>query len=542
MSTEKRHLLYVVALATVLRLFVFLTTPLVGADCYSFFNVARLLATGEPYRDQTVHPLYPALYAIASLVTGEYETAGKGVSLILGVLTLLPLYFLSRSLFGHTAAIFSTFFLAVNPTHVRLSADIISDTTYVFFIVMSIWIACEVIRRQSYSFCALLALCVGLSYFTRAEGIGLLVVIVPWLLLAHHGKVKERLLMGTSYLLVFVFVLALPVIPYLASIHRQLGYWHLSMQLAAIQTTKHSEVPVPNPETYKEKRGTGTMGKTEAARLSGWRQKGQYHMIALYVCNEFVKVLYYPVLPFLLIGFFTMRPPQRVDSRGALRYALSYLGTLRPRFIYSTGRGEILILAFIFVYFVTFCYFAYVNYYMSGRYVLPLAVLSLVWVGAGFQYTSEYISRAIPSLQPSSVLFNRAALLLVVLVLLVTLPKDLTVKRGHELSQREAGLWIREHLPAQTPVIMGLEKVAFYAQGKWISLGIHNYDSIVWYCDKGKVNYLAIYGDTFSENPEIMTRIENAGYFALAKEWKDRVGEKERRLLLYQYVGPTSSD
>ena len=64
-----------------------------------------------------------------------------------------------------------------------------------------------------------------MRYLTRAEGIGLLVVIVPWLLLlAHHGEMKERLIRGTSYLLVFAFVLALLVIPYLASIHKQLGF------------------------------------------------------------------------------------------------------------------------------------------------------------------------------------------------------------------------------------------------------------------------------------------------------------------------------
>ncbi|MFQ5956934.1 MAG: hypothetical protein ACE5KK_04100 [Candidatus Brocadiales bacterium] len=46
-TAEKRHLLYVAVLALVVRVFVCVVTPVIGTDCYNFFNAARYLVEGQ---------------------------------------------------------------------------------------------------------------------------------------------------------------------------------------------------------------------------------------------------------------------------------------------------------------------------------------------------------------------------------------------------------------------------------------------------------------------------------------------------------------
>ncbi|MBI5125903.1 MAG: glycosyltransferase family 39 protein, partial [Planctomycetes bacterium] len=312
-SSEKRHLLFLVLFALLLRLYVFVATPVIGTDGYNWFNSARCFAEGDfkaGFR-HPVHPCYPILFAVFTKLLGDYEVAGKAVALVMGVLSIFPLYFFARGVFGHYAGLFAAFLLAVNPTHVRLSADIMSDTTNLFFFLGAIWLGWEAIKVGQWQYYTLAGVCATLGYFTRAESLGLLAVMLPWFILANVQELKRRLLKRVVCVGLFIAPVILLSVPYLLFIHKEKGSWHVTQQLAArFATGQVKMTPILTGEDGRKPGGR----VHEQEKIAGWKEEGQYHMICLLVLNEFAKDFYQPLLPLLLIGLFRFASPPKVGG------------------------------------------------------------------------------------------------------------------------------------------------------------------------------------------------------------------------------------
>lgn len=539
-SVERQHLICIVLLALVLRVFVSVMTPVVGTDCYNFVHAAWSFSEGK-YSEglgHPFHPLFPFLIAVVSNFTGEYEAAGKAVALIFGTLTVFPLYFLARSMFGHNAAIFSVLFLAINPTHIRLSADIMSDVPHIFFFVTAVWMTWYTIKRQSWYCYAILGFIVVLDYATRVEGIGLVLIILPWLLLTNIGKTRKNIVRKLSYVFLFIFVIAVLATPYLLSLSKKSGVWLPTRQTALLIFLGEKKEKAPDLKTYRFRRGTDEKRKPEAVRLAGWKENRQYHMICIYIVREFIKGFYEPLLIFFVVGFFkVVRPKFMLTPLSLLgKSIIASIGSIRLRLASTDVRVELFLLSIFCLYFILFYRLAYSAYYISGRYVLPMVVLSFVWAGLGLELITSYLAGIFSSTKYHWLSSTRIVALLVIVIMAVSLPKGLKVKRKHEVSKKEAGHWIRSHFVGGRPVIMGDEKVAFYAQGEYLPLATENYKLILDKVKEFKINYLVFYKeDILREYPWIYRDVEASEEFSFLKEWVDKVGKKKKRLRVYRF-------
>jgi 4-amino-4-deoxy-L-arabinose transferase-like glycosyltransferase len=547
-SSEKKHLLYLALFSFALRLLVFIATPIIGGDSYNFIVVARAFSEGRFYEGlkEPIHPFFPWIIYLFSLITGEYEVSGKAVSLLFGTLTALPVYFLARSIFTHKVALFAVLLLAINPAHVRHSADIMSESTYIFFFVTSIWLAWEAsVQRKGYLF-PLTGLSLAAAYLTRAEGIVLLFIIPFWLSLACLRDTRHALLKGLLHISLIVAVFTLGAMPYLIFIHKQKGQWLFTKQLAALQFIGSREAiieatdsetaiaPIDNLKAVKA-RAQLKGSKPDSLKLAEWKEKGHYYMIGLYILNTYAKVFYLPLLPFLFFGLFKFISPEVTKQPTK---ALALLKSLHLRRAAKYPRAEYLLLSLFLIYFIIFFKFAYTNYYLSGRYFLPLVVVGCLWGGAGLQVISEYLSKAFPSFRDTGFGLSRATIALVAVSLVLTLPKDLKVKRSHEIMQKVAGKWIKEHCPEKPPVIMGLEKVAFYADGEFASISrvdLEYYEQLMVSIKSRGVEYLVFYKELIEQtNPNLFREINSDKDFTLLKEWTAREKEGSRHLMLYR--------
>ncbi|MDI6760007.1 MAG: glycosyltransferase family 39 protein [Candidatus Brocadiaceae bacterium] len=559
-GSEKRHLLFLVLFALLLRLYVFVATPVIGTDGYNWFHAAQCFAEGDfkaGFR-HPVHPCYPILFAVFTKLLGDYEVAGKAVALVMGVLSIFPLYFFARGVFGHYAGLFAAFLLAVNPTHVRLSADIMSDTTNLFFFLSAIWLGWEAIKRGQWQYYTLAGVCAVLGYFTRAESLGLFVLMLPWFIfasanlpqarLANVQELKRHLLKRVVCVGLFIAPVILLSVPYLLFIHKEKGSWHVTQQLAARFATGHVKM---TPILTGEDEGKPGGRVREQEKIARWKEKGHYHMIFLLILNEFAKDFYQPLLPLLFIGLFRFASPPKV---GKARFA-GGLGTsevspyqritqgllsLRLRLASSDLRVELFLLSFFGLYFILYYLLAYNAYYISGRYVLPMAVLSFVWAGVGVEKASQWLCQVVPLLGRDTRGFNRAGLLILLALLAVVLPKDLKIKHKEEVYKREAGYWIKTDLPIKNPVIMGmgrvdLEKVAFYARGEFECISSVDYGSFQRHVEQKRPNYLVFYREDIPEG--VFEVINKDKRFILVKEWTCKRRGEGRHFQLYRVKG-----
>ncbi|MFQ5863127.1 MAG: ArnT family glycosyltransferase, partial [Candidatus Brocadiales bacterium] len=536
-GSEKRHLFFLVLFALSIRLYVFLVTPVIGTDGYNWFHAARCFAEGdfEAGLRHPIHPVYPLLFAGLTKLIGDYESAGKAVALIFGTLSILPLYFLVRSIFSHKVGIFASFLLAINPTHVRLSADIMSDPTYIFFFLTAIWLGWEIVNKRRALLVPLLALSISLAYLTRAEGVGLAVCIVPWLIWAWFTLKEKRLeLRRTLTVALFVGLVMTPSLLYVYSVYKELGVLQISRHGAALELTGHKKPSLPEI-TMRVDEDTGRLREPVSSRLARWKQGREYHKIVLFVCHKFIRDYFEPLFAFFLVGFFKLARPDKIGLR-------ALMGIIKPRFASQVRNGELYLLTPLLLYFPIACFFAYQTYLLSGRYILSIVVLGFVWGGVGIERVSQYFAQFKSYFQRDTLGFERSQLLLLLILLAVVLPKDLKIKRKGEVGKKEAGHWIKAHSPTKNPTIMGLgrvdlEKVAFYAQGEFRCLSSRDYNMFQSFVNETELNYLVFYKEELmAHGPGLFNRVEEADDFTLLKEWVDKNNGKEKHLRVYEFV------
>jgi len=166
-----------VLLALALRLPRFLTAHVVLTEGTTYASIARNLASGRGYvgilgvQDFFVPPLYPLLMAGLVRLGLDPLWAGRWLSLILGTLLPLPIYWLARELSGRRAAgLLAGLFVAGHPLLIIYAGRVWSETTYTFLIWCGLCYGWAALRRGRLVAVALAGLCFGAAYLTRHEG------------------------------------------------------------------------------------------------------------------------------------------------------------------------------------------------------------------------------------------------------------------------------------------------------------------------------------------------------------------------------------
>jgi len=153
---------------------------------------------------------------------------------------------------------------------------------------------------------------------------------------------------------------------------------------------------------------------------------------------------------------------------------------------------------------------------LSGRHVLPLLLISIYWIGQGFLTAYHWVYNQSES---SRLLFHmgpkrKSALimvLLLILILAVILPKTLKPQRYERLTEKWAGVWIRNQFGKGMTIFTTVPRVAYYADGdgEYIDLSKNKFDRIKVSMVEKKALYLAIQEEKiigFPGNAEAMKR------------------------------------
>ena len=458
-----------VALGLVFRLFLLNYRYAVSFDEPHYLQMAASLLQGNPAG--LLHPYwspcYPLVAALFGIFTDNYEFAGRLANIVLGSLTIIPIYLLARRVFDETVACWAAGFLAFYPPLAFLHTTALAEPAYMFFGFWSVWLGWRALVRRRWKPALLAGMSVGMAYLTKPEGIGfmlvyfaVLAVIILWRLRGRRpvGRFRFSLMMPAGFLLVAGW--------YLLYLHSEAGYWTLSAKGAANQqfeatyfTPEDDDVfenitadrtALPMDEIYH----TGTFIKNTGSTGAKVRVSPAL-LLKKYVTN-FFRVLKYgvPVLmtfPLLILfGLGLFSRPWGRRSAGISLYLLS---------------------------FISFYWFVLVPmFHINERYLLSMMPLAAVWIAAGFLVQAEWFNETILHLFDSAIV--SAARYGLALALLFVLGLALVPEFGkvmqHSAAGREewdepvelkqAGLWLRQNTTQHPPVVVSYNKaVDFYA-------------------------------------------------------------------------------
>lgn len=155
-----------------------------------------------PMRHLYAPPLLPTLISVVSVIPGCEEMAPFLPSILLGSLTLLVVWWMSRTLFGQSAGLFTAFIASFSDMHALFSRMALTDAPVLFFICLSVAVGVIGVSRTSIRLMILGGLVCGLAWWTKYTGWLPIAIIASgtgfwWL----ASKLKKRPTIGAVQLM-----------------------------------------------------------------------------------------------------------------------------------------------------------------------------------------------------------------------------------------------------------------------------------------------------------------------------------------------------
>lgn len=198
-------------------------TDIFFADGLRYISQARALASGSAdagWRKAVDHPAYPAMIALSHTILGgdspaAWQSAAQLASILAGVLLIIPLYLVSRELFGARVAFLAGLLLYLLPLTGHVFADTLSESTFLLFWTWGLWGALRFFRSGSFGWAGLVAVMAALAYLSRPEGLLLPAAVATTLILCPRwvaGRLGRRGLIGVGAMVVGLVCLVAPYV------------------------------------------------------------------------------------------------------------------------------------------------------------------------------------------------------------------------------------------------------------------------------------------------------------------------------------------
>ena len=499
-KSERIDLAILLLVSLLLSIYLFFQTYVISLDgAFQYIPIAKDFAFGL-YQKALSHnqqPLYPLILAFVDRWVSDFELAGRLVSSFFGILIIFPVYFLGKRIFDEKIAFFSSLLLAIHPYIRRFSADVLKESTYLFFFATALWFAWRAIQDEKKYFFLFTPILSILAYLVRPDGFEVLLVVFFYVLLVKRFSMPGRKRTVILLLILSSFVLLLPYLFYL-----------------------------------REMRGEWTFGKAKSIGgilgLEVLKDGVPYaHKIlwSLKKLNLEILSIFHPLYIFLLIiglfkSFFSRLKPGEgfLLSFCPLHYGVLFLMVLNTT---QWGADQ-----------------AVQEYQFSGRHVLPLLLVSIYWVGEGALTVYHWLHEKVGTkhLFPRSGLERKSILimtLILILILAVVLPKTLKPQRYERLPEKWAGTWIKNQSGKGVTIFTTVPRVAYYADGgyEYIDFDKDKWDNMKTSMAGKRAPYLVL------REKEINNFPENAE--AIGKDFVElnRFGRKGmEEIIIYKWV------
>lgn len=199
----------ILAIAIGFRLWYASTIPLILSENDS---MARLEQAQDWYNKPTGLPgglswlpLHIWLMGAPLLFKGNLFVGSRIITLVLGVATFFPLYFLTQKKFDTKVALLTCFLLAINPFHIKYSILPMSEVPFIFFTITALYLTFLYIETDKVIFLIFAGFCFNCANLIRFEG-WLLSAITPFFLLYYRKKTNSFFfLAGLNSITIFLF-------------------------------------------------------------------------------------------------------------------------------------------------------------------------------------------------------------------------------------------------------------------------------------------------------------------------------------------------
>ena len=458
-----------------------------------YLTLGRHLITGQGYSvsgrvDVHYPPLFPLVTGLLYPLTHDMKLNSDICFVVFGALFLLPLYWLTKQLFGARVAAMTTLLVCIYPplTSSVLFWGTMIEPLYLFLLFTAFcaaWLAWE---RQTPASYALVGGLFGLTYLVKPEAL----VYLGWFLaLLALGQVWRRKLLCSRTLLGLVSaiaVFALVISPYILFLYKETGRILITGKLGVTYVAGEGAV-VHDPGLYDRALARLDSAGEEIIWFSPDRFK--YDLWQIIRANP---------------RAFLVRTWRNVNALEALLFVRRVfpfyllipvaLGVLGQPWAKERLVKELFLLATIPPVLV------FMPFHIELRYFAALLPVLIIWVAKGIDALAWWATQTWQKLRPSSrsaasVGRTSAIVLCGLLLVYFAVLQPSVVADGlaeQNPSRREAGLWLNEHSSPDAMIMSRDTEVAFYADRRWAATPNEEYARFIEYVRHRGANYVIV--------------------------------------------------
>ena len=476
----------------------------IGGEGAEYARIAENLRNGlgyvgiaTPGPELMFPPLFPLLIALSSMVTGDYEWAGRLIAIIFGAALPLPVYGIASRLFDRKAALTAALIAACHPLLIGLSISVLSEGPYATLLLSAVYMVLRALdaRSTTKDWCLVGAM-FGLAYLVRQEAVVPLLISVFFALVAIPGTRAVTCKRGMAAVVAF-FVLASPQI---AILYRATG--NLSLQgKGAINFALGSRMLAGQDERevgcgINEKlEGTGVWMSPNVKIIRETRidTKSLIRFVAKALRQNTPKLL---------------RNVSEPWFGAPLLPALAFFGFFRQPWRQSTASRHLFVLLVPATAIVTT--FSVVHAIFARNYFVLVPFFS-IWAANGLIGVVRWTKTTVDSMRHErlrfallgSVIFAIASLAVVAYVYtaaVVVRESGLTELTASSRDIKEVGMWIRRQQDRRVKIMDLGTTPAFHADAEYVHFPYSNAETAIRFLDATKVDYVILRrAETFTD-------------------------------------------
>lgn len=430
--------------AFLLRLYAALVPGIIVPDGVIYIDTAKMILAGQWARidEFGVYSMYPFLIAVFHRVFGDWETAGRMISVVFGSLAVVPFYLLLKRIFDMRIALVAAIFFVVSPRLVEYSSNVVREPAFWCFSLCALWAAWEGMVLKKWFLVTVASLFVGLSAMTRMEGAALVPIIILWM--AWYYLRLERSGIKTFLLFLLVFVVSFPIL-FLTPLYflkNRIGKWEIG----------HVGSKIPYILS------AGSENAAEAFRKSTDDADVVTRVLSK---NKFAYFLWESIYkPF--------------RSYHVLLIFLFLIGIVRRKVIPRDELREVPIFIWCYIFLLVSLLYVSRTYYLSTRHGMLISIPALVWVSIGFFELSDIIERIVRKFKPKWENPRNVMVWCLALICIIILPKTLSWSGYEKVEMKKAGKYLKMngYITGRIAVEQRFSRLAFYADADFVVIPV----------------------------------------------------------------------
>ena len=506
-----------------------------GVDGVGYAVSGKNLFSGLGYSLQgapqiVLHPLYSILIGVSWFLTRNLEFSGQIVSVIAGSLLVVPVFYLTRGMYGRRAGLWTAIFIVICPPLIFGSTEVRLASLYTLVLSATIVIGWKALGSKNLFWWALTGLMLALCYLTRSEGIMFLPLFLLLCLLLSKSKISYsssimKLIGLRSAALIATFVLV--SFPFWQFLHRHTGNW--------ISTGRAGFTFMGYYGDSWEEANFELVSNPETARLE-WLEQGG---LTNFVISNRSRLLARWGNNVLSAWSGEDKQSQSLGIspwivRGGLIFLILFISFGFIKFV----RARHIAAKHVYLLIIASSSLIYFFFGIDWRYFYPYFPFLLIALALVVIMLQNWSRRNIAG---SNRVFAKIAVYLPITVLLLAMGGYSVILMGKKLDYapyeyKIMGQWMRENVDdIENRIVMSRKiGVPFYAEAKHEPLYYGEYPGLIEYAEARNVDYLIIDQWTIpGTRPQFAFLLEE-GEEHPGLEVVHTVGYQDRKTILYR--------